>query len=165
MVRRLLRAACRLVVASLWAIGGAEVHSCINIYNFWIQFCDKFLPLKSDLHKTTQQIDGTISFVIFPKCFVIFSKCCLRVPFVACWTAMDSPKKSEQPCIYRKAAPELCKYTTFFYEIQIADFCVNISRTACTQSSVKGFFIHIKYKIASDMRSCSLPQTICIFFR
>ena len=73
---------------------GAEVHSCINIYNFWIQFCDKFLPLKSDLHKTTRQIDGTISFVIFPKCFVIFSKCCLRVLFVACRTAIDSPKKA-----------------------------------------------------------------------
>ena len=76
------------------AIGGVKVHSCINIYNFWKQFCDRFAPSKYCLRKFIRQIEETISFVIFPKCFVIFPKCFLRRAFFACRMAVNYPKST-----------------------------------------------------------------------
>ena len=112
------------------AVGRTEVHSCINIYNFRQQFRDRFVPWKCCLRTTIRRVEETTGFVIFPKCFVVFSKCCLRGPSNAFRVAVRYEKTPEQARDSRRSAPMLCKDNTFFAEIQIARFYVNISRTA-----------------------------------
>ncbi len=85
---------------------------------------------KSDSRKTIRRVDKTKSFVIFSKSFVVFSKCCLRGPLDACRRAPNYIKAPEQSCICRKSAPVSCKDNTFFAEIQIIGFRVNISLDA-----------------------------------
>ena len=111
-------------------VGQIEVHSCINIYNFRQQIRDRFVSWKCYLRITIRRVEETAGFVIFPKCFVIFPKCCLRVPSGACRVAIHYEKTPEQARDYRRSAPMQCKDNTFFAEIQIARFCINISRTA-----------------------------------
>ena len=89
-----------------------------------------FVLSKSDSRKTIRRVDKTKSFVIFSKSFVVFPKCCLRVPLDACRKAPNYIKVPEQSCICCKSAPVSCKDNTFFAEIQIIGFRVNISRDA-----------------------------------
>ena len=112
------------------AVGRTEVHSCINIYNFRQQFRDRFVPWKCCPRTTIRRVEETAGFVIFSKCFVVFSKCCLRGPSDAFRVDVHYEKTPEQARDSRRSAPMLCKDTTFFAEIQIARFRVNISRTA-----------------------------------
>ena len=111
------------------ALDSTKVHSCINIYNFREQICDRFASSKSCLRKTIRHLEKTISFVIFSKCLVVFPKYHLRVPSAPCRMAINYEKAPEQACVCRKSAPVLCKDNTFFAKIQIADFRVNISNT------------------------------------
>ena len=134
-VRR-TRAAARTPASRQAAVGGIEVHSCINIYNLWQQFRDKFAPWKSHLRTTIRRVEETAGFVVFPKCFVVFSKCCLRGPSGACRATIHYEKTPEQARVNRRSAPMLCKDNTFFAEIQIARFRVNISRSACAPEGI-----------------------------
>ena len=111
------------------ALDSTKVHSCINIYNFREQICDRFASSKSCLRKTIRHLEETISFVIFSKCFVVFPKYHLRVPSDPCRMTINYEKAPEQACVCRKSAPVQCKDNTFFAKIQIADFRVNISNT------------------------------------
>ena len=121
------------------AVGCTEVHSCINIYNFRQQFRDRLVSWKCCLRTTIRRVEETVGFVIFSKCFVVFSKCCLRLPSGACRVAIRYEKTPEQARDNRRSAPMLCKDTTFFAEIQIARFCVNISRMAMEAPAI--FFL------------------------
>ena len=114
------------------ALDSTKVHSCINIYNFREQICDRYASSKFGLRKTIRHLEKTISFVVFSKCFVVFSKCCLRVPSAPCRMTINYEKAPEQACVCRKSAPVLCKDNTFFSKIQIADSRVNISNTPRT---------------------------------
>ena len=111
-------------------VGQIEVHSCINIYNFRQQIRDRFVSWKSHLLTTIRRVEETVGFVVFPKCFVVFPKCCLRGLSDACRVIVRYVKTPEQARVNRRSAPMLCKDNTFFAEIQIARFRVNISRTA-----------------------------------
>ena len=84
---------------------------------------------KCYLRKTIRPVEETAGFVIFSKCRVVFSKCCLREPSGPCRTTEKYEKTPEQACDNRQSAPVQCKDNTFFAEIQIAKFRVNISRT------------------------------------
>ena len=110
------------------AVRCVEVHSCINIYNFWKQFRDRFVLPKCCLRKTIRPVEETAGFVIFSKCRVVFSKCCLRVPSGPCRMTEKYEKTPEQACDNRQSAPVHCKDNSFFAEIQIAKIRVNISR-------------------------------------
>ena len=118
------------------AVGGIEVHSCINIYNLWKQFRDKFVPWKYHLRTTIRRVEETAGLVVFPKCFVVFSKCCLRGPSGACRATITYVKTPEQARVSRRSAPMLCKDNTFFGENQIARFRVNISRSGCAPERI-----------------------------
>ena len=115
------------------ALDSTKVHSCINIYNFREQICDRYASSKSCLRKTIRHLEKTISFVIFSKCFVVFPKYHLRVPSDPCRMTINYEKAPEQACVCRKSAPVQCKDNTFFAKIQIADFRVNISNTPRTR--------------------------------
>ena len=83
---------------------------------------------KCCLRKTIRPVEETAGFVIFSKCRVVFSKCCLRVPSGPCRMTEKYEKTPEQACDNRQSAPVHCKDNTFFAEIQIAQFRVNISQ-------------------------------------
>ena len=85
------------------------------------------MPPKSSLRKTIRPVEETAGFVIFSKCRVVFSKCCLRVPSGPCRMTEKYEKTPEQARDNRQSAPVQCKDNTFFAEIQIAKFRVNIS--------------------------------------
>ena len=87
------------------------------------------MPPKCSLRKTIQPVEETAGFVIFSKCRVVFSKCCLREPSGPCQATEKYEKTPEQACDNRQSAPVQCKDNTFFAEIQIAKMRVNISRT------------------------------------
>ena len=133
---RRTRTAARAPASRQAAVGGIEVHSCINIYNLWQQFCDKFVPWKSHLRTTIRRVEETAGFVVFPKCLVVFSKCCLRVPSGACRATIAYVKTPEQARVNRRSAPMQCKDNTFFAEIQITRFRVNISRSGCAPEGI-----------------------------
>ena len=133
---RRTRATARAPASRQAAVGGIEVHSCINIYNLWQQFRDKFAPWKSHLRTTIRRVEETAGFVVFPKCLVVFSKCCLRVPSGACRATIAYVKTPEQARVNRRSAPMQCKDNTFFAEIQIARFRVNISRSGCAPEGI-----------------------------
>ena len=94
------------------------------------------MPWKSHLRTTIRRVKETAGFVVFPKCFVVFSKCCLRDPSGACRATIAYVKTPEQARVNRRSAPMLCKDTTFFTENQIARFRVNISRSACAPEGI-----------------------------
>ena len=126
------------------ALDSTKVHSCINIYNFREQICDRFASSKSCLRKTIRHLEKTISFVIFSKCFVVFPKYHLRVPSDPCRMTINYEKAPEQACVCRKSAPVQCKDNTFFAKIQIADFRVNISNTPRTGSTSAPIATHAR---------------------
>ena len=111
-------------------VGQIEVHSCINIYNFRQQIRDRFVLWESHLRTTIRRVEETVGFVVFPKCFVVFPKCCLRASFDACRVIVHYVKNRSRPAITAGLLRCLHKDNTFFAEIQIARFRVNISRTA-----------------------------------
>ena len=84
---------------------------------------------KCCLRKTIRQVEETAGFVIFSNYWIVFSKCCLREPSGPCRTTEKYERTPEQACDDRQSAPVQCKDNTFFAEIQIAKFRVNISRT------------------------------------
>ena len=124
------------------ALDSTKVHSCINIYNFREQICDRFASSKFCLRKTIRHLEKTISFVIFSKCFVVFPKYHLRVPSDPCRMTINYEKALEQTCVCRKSTPVQCKDNTFFAKIQIADFRVNISNTPAHAPHRKHFRAH-----------------------
>ena len=104
---RRTRATARAPASRQAAVGGIEVHSCINIYNLWQQFRDKFVPWKSHLRTTIRRVEETAGLVVFPKCLVVFSKCCLRGPSGACRATIAYVKTPEQARDNRRSAPML----------------------------------------------------------
>ena len=133
---RRTRAAARAPASRQAAVGGIEVHSCINIYNLWQQFRDKFVPWKSHLRTTIRRVEETAGLVVFSKCLVVFPKCYLRGPSGACRATIAYVKTPEQARVNRRSAPMLCKDNTFFSENQIARFRVNISRSGCAPEGI-----------------------------
>ena len=105
-----------------------EVHSCIIIYNFRQQIRDRFVSWKSHLRTTIRRVEKTVGFVVFPKCFVVFPKCCLRGLSGACRVIVRYVKKRSRPAITAGLLRCLHKDNTFFAEIQIVRFRVNISQ-------------------------------------